>query len=54
VSAPSLVASFPQVNGEPDPDFGAQFAGLTDDQRAKLKDGPKNLGKLISGQTKKR
>ena len=54
VSASSLVASFPQVNGEPDPDFGAQFGGLTDDQRARLKDGPKNLGKLISGQAKKR
>jgi hypothetical protein len=54
VSASALVASFPRVNGEPEPGFGDLFAALTDDQKSRLEDGPKNLGQLVSAAAKKR
>ena len=54
VSAPSLVASFPRVNGELEPGFGDLFAALTADQKSQIEDHPKNLGQLVSARAKKR
>jgi hypothetical protein len=50
----ALIASFPTVDGKKEPGFGELFAGLTDQQRQSLEDGPKNFGQLVSGRAKKR
>jgi len=54
VSAPSIVATFPRVNGELQPGFGDRFAVLTDVQKAELKKGPRNLGSMVSDHAKKK
>jgi len=53
VSAASLAASIPLVNGERKADFGAMFEALTDQERARVEGVPKNLGQIKRAQNAK-
>jgi hypothetical protein len=54
ISVDDLLASIPtNANGEREFGLGQLRKGLTDEQRAAYEAGPKNLGKLVSGVSKK-
>ncbi|HWO72673.1 MAG TPA: hypothetical protein VNN21_03870 [Dehalococcoidia bacterium] len=53
VSANTLAASIPVVNGEREPNFGEMFKALTDQERQRIEGLPKNLGQIKRGQAAK-